>query len=63
MCLPLLQIGKNHRFQVPAQFVAVDRFHAFILDRLGIKSTGVVPRFFRPSDPHCEFVFGLRKDG
>jgi hypothetical protein len=28
------QCGENHRFEVTTQFVAVDRFHAFILDRL-----------------------------
>jgi hypothetical protein len=39
--LALLQRGEDHGLEMPAQFVAVDRFHAIILDRLGIKVNGV----------------------
>jgi hypothetical protein len=37
MRLTLLQRGKDHRFQMAAQFVAVDCVHAINLDRLWIK--------------------------
>src|SRR5262249_20736507 len=35
-----LQRGQDHRFEMAAQLVAVDRFHPFILDRLGIDVNG-----------------------
>jgi hypothetical protein len=38
--LTLLERGKDHRFEMATQFVAVDRFHAFIIDRLGITVNG-----------------------
>jgi hypothetical protein len=34
--LATLQRGQDHRFEMPAQLVALNRFHAFILDKLGI---------------------------
>ena len=42
MRLPPLQRGQDHGFEVATQLVAVDRFHAIILDRLGIKSKGAL---------------------
>jgi hypothetical protein len=38
--LTLLQRGQDHRFEMATQFVAVDRLHAFIIDRLGITVNG-----------------------
>jgi hypothetical protein len=35
-----LERGKDHRFEMATQFVAVDRFHPFIIDRLGIAVNG-----------------------
>ena len=31
-----LQGGQNHRFEMPPQLIALNRFHVFILDKLGI---------------------------
>ena len=36
------QGGKDHRFKMATQFVTVDRVHAFILDRLGIRVKGAL---------------------
>ncbi len=38
--LALLQSAQNHGFQMPAQFVAIDRVHPVILDRLRIRING-----------------------
>src|SRR6185369_2595070 len=35
--LALFQCGQDHRFEMAAQFIAVNGFHAIILDRLVIK--------------------------
>ena len=38
MRLAPFECGEDHCLKMAAQFVAADRFHAIILDRLGIKS-------------------------
>src|SRR4029079_2265937 len=40
--LAVIQCGEDHRLKMAAQFVALNRVHAIIIDRLGIKSQEVV---------------------